>query len=305
MDLTAAQIAEKLLEKLWIQYIQRVVYARTYVEMVTNQGGVVCNDHIALRSLNTKTGDQPAGINAFRPIWEALGFEEKDQYQFPKKNLSAVHFQHPDQRFPKIFVSQLEVDLLPKDIQHAIQQSVKDSPALLSKYDYALLDELKEQKALDEAAAYALIHSLLKFFRRPWQPPFKETILQVNEVSQYGAWTLLHGNSVNHFTAYINFQQVDAWPNLQETVKGLKAAMVPMKKNIEGETGSILQQSSTEAVTEACIVKLNNGNESTVEWTYAYYELAERGIDPNTGELFQGFLGEQATHLFDMTGKTS
>ena len=38
-------------------------------------------------------------------------------------------------------------------------------------------------------------------------------------------------------------------------------------------------------------------------WTYAYYELAERGYIEENGQkkLFNGFMGEQAMHLFDMT----
>jgi hypothetical protein len=40
-------------------------------------------------------------------------------------------------------------------------------------------------------------------------------------------------------------------------------------------------------------------------WTYAYFELAERGevTDPETGRAarFEGFLGPQATQLFEMT----
>ena len=50
---------------------------------------------------------------------------------------------------------------------------------------------------------------------------------------------------------------------------------------------------------EACEVIEDDGSPGKLDWTYAYYELAERGqVD---GKLFQGFLGEQATHLFDMT----
>jgi hypothetical protein len=40
-------------------------------------------------------------------------------------------------------------------------------------------------------------------------------------------------------------------------------------------------------------------------WSYAYFELAERGevVDPDSGarRRFEGFLGSQATQLFDMT----
>jgi hypothetical protein len=40
-------------------------------------------------------------------------------------------------------------------------------------------------------------------------------------------------------------------------------------------------------------------------WTYAYFELAQRDTvaDPATGKKvrFEGFLGPQATNLFEMT----
>ena len=47
------------------------------------------------------------------------------------------------------------------------------------------------------------------------------------------------------------------------------------------------------------------GNQITMPWSYAYFELAERNTvpDPTTGEQvrFEGFLGPQATQLFEMT----
>lgn len=40
-------------------------------------------------------------------------------------------------------------------------------------------------------------------------------------------------------------------------------------------------------------------------WSYAYFELAQRDTykDPLTGKVmrYEGFLGQQATNLFDMT----
>ena len=42
-----------------------------------------------------------------------------------------------------------------------------------------------------------------------------------------------------------------------------------------------------------------------IPWTYAYFEIAERPLtkNPLTGQMerFEGFLGGQATNLFDMT----
>ena len=302
MKKSAKQITQDLLEKLWSKYTKRVSYANKYVELVTQKGGRVVNDHIALRTLNTRTGEQPGGIRAIKHILNCLEYTPMQKYPFPKKKLSAVHFEHPDKMFPKIFVSQLEVDLLPTWAQKIINKTVKDTPYILSDNSIELLQKLKESGSLPIEAADLLAADLVQYFRRPWGIPNKEDILKLNDVSQYAAWVLIHGNSVNHFTAFINYQNVAEWPDLESTCKGLAEAGVPMKEKIEGEKGSKLQQSATLAVKEEVQVKGDDGVEK-ITWTYAYYELAQRNIvfEDDTEKLFSGFLGEQASHLFDMT----
>ena len=65
-----------------------------------------------------------------------------------------------------------------------------------------------------------------------------------------------------------------------------------------------LRQTATEAVTIDVAVH-NQGHPTTIPWTYAYFELAQRDTvpDPATGKpvRFEGFLGPQATNLFEMT----
>ena len=77
-----------------------------------------------------------------------------------------------------------------------------------------------------------------------------------------------------------------------------------MKQSIEGERGSKLRQSATEAVVIDVDV-LRDGHPTRVPWTYAYFEFAERGTitDVESGKAmrFEGFLGPQATNLFEMT----
>ena len=295
-------IAGELLARLWEKYLERVSYAKTYSDLVTAKGGKVVNDHIAFRTFNTHTGEQPEGIRAIKHIIEALEYKPVEKYIFKKKKLTATHFEHPDEKFPKIFVSQLEVEKLPEWAQNVIRKTVKDTPYLLSDEALELLQILRTEKVLNREASEFLVDDLVNYFRRAWNAPYKDDILKINDVSQYAAWTLLHGNSVNHFTAFINFQEVDEWPDLETTCEGLKNAGVPMKETIEGEKGSKLQQSATQAVKEDVEIKTEDGIE-LINWTYAYYELAQRDFIDVDGQqkLFSGFLGEQATHLFDMT----
>jgi hypothetical protein len=282
----APQVLDDLLTTLWTQYKQRVSYAARYEEMVRTQGGKAYNDHIAFRTLNTDIGAQPRGVPGIARIFTALGYRQMDMYLFKDKHLTAWHYEHaknPD--YPKLFISQLEVDRLSAPVAQMIRESVKGAPDLLP-------------------PTGASGQKLADFFRRPWAPPKRAVVEAVNKESQYGAWTLLHGNAVNHFTAYINKQNVKAWPDLEATVNALRVAGFPMKKEFEGERGSKLRQSSTEAVDYACDVVEDDGKPGKMDWSYAYYELAERNLVPGPDGkpvLFQGFLGAQATNLFEMT----
>jgi hypothetical protein len=297
-------ITQRLLDRLWTGYTERVAYARRYAELVAEKGGHVVNDHCAFRTFNCPTGEQPEGIEAIGTVLESLGYLRRDPYQFASKHLNSYHYQHPDNAdFPKFFVTQLEVEELPEATADLIREAVEETPDLLAGNPRSCLAELKVHGELRESDADELVEHLVAFFSRPWAPPKRATVEAVNEASQFAAWTLLHGNSVNHFTAYINRQEVAAWPDIEATAAGLQAAGVPMKTSIEGAPGSKLRQTSTQAVDEACPVREEDGRAGTLTWSYAYYELAERGYIEQNGERvwFEGFLGEQATNLFEMT----
>lgn len=294
-------VLSSLLNRLWQTYVERVEYARKYAELVQAKGGRVANDHIAFRTLNVDGPGQPAGIPAIARVIERLGYHPAGQYEFKGKHLNANHYEHDDPAHPKIFISQLEVDQLPGAEADLIRQAVASGKDRLAK---DTIDQLRKGD-LSQTAATTLSQQLASFFTTlPWDPPSIDTIQAVNAVSQYGAWTLLHGNNVNHFTAYINEQNVTDWPDIDATVAGLTQVGIPMKANIEGEPGSKLRQTATQAVNVDCDVVDAAGRPAKLEWAYAYYELAERGdvAGPDGKPVrFQGFLGPQATHLFDMT----
>jgi hypothetical protein len=165
-----------------------------------------------------------------------------------------------------------------------------------------LLSILEENGSLPMEAVEFLVDDLAQYFRRPWNIPIKEEVLKLNDISQFGAWVLIHGNAINHFAVLVNEQDVKVWPTIEATVNALAAAGIPMKAYIEGEPGSKLRQTATLAVKEEVDVKGELGFETMV-WTYAYFELTERNYIEVDGsrKLFSGFLGEQANHLFDLT----
>jgi len=306
--MNAATVLDKLLSRLWAQYIKRVPYAAQYQSMVEQHGGKVQNDHIAFRTFNTNVGRQPPGVPAIARIFLALGYQQKDLYLFEDKKLTAWHYEHKtNPASPKIFISQLEVDQLSPATADKIKKSVAAAPDLVSADDLKQLELLAKGESIPQKRADDLVPSLAKFFSRPWAPPLRKAVEAVDKESQYAAWTLLHGNAVNHFTAYINEQHVKEWPDIEATVAALAAAGVPMKDEMEGERGSKLRQSSTKAAMEDCDVMEEGGGKGKMNWSYAYYELAERGNVPGPDgkpTRFHGFLGAQATNLFEMTRRS-
>ncbi len=299
------RFAARLFDELWNRYRERVSYVRTYEEVIATHGGTFVNDHIAFRTFATQ--DPLAGMASISRIFEALGYEAAGCYQFPDKHLSAIHFQHKNPHFPKLFISELRVWELSDETQATIASLISTHRPPISLDVLARLSRLKEAEASQPPEENMLERVLQEFHVLPWNLPEQSQVEAVNRESQYAAWVLVHGYNVNHFTSLINSQGVRELDDIEKTIQALKAAGVPMKADIEGEPGSKLRQSATAAV-EIEVPVLAEGSQTTMPWSYAYFELAERGTlpDPATGKphRFEGFLGPQATQLFEMTRRS-
>ena len=79
-----------------------------------------------------------------------------------------------------------------------------------------------------------LAQVVAQFHELPWLLPRREDVVELNKVSQYAAWVLVHGYNVNHFTSLINSHGVPALDDIEKTIAALAAAGVPMKAEIEG-----------------------------------------------------------------------
>src|SRR5207302_5919845 len=90
----------------------------------------------------------------------------------------------------------------------------------------------------DEPAPQA-IEALAGWFRSPALLPDEDDLLELERESQYGAWLLLFGREVNHFTASVD--DVEGW------AQRLADAGVPMKGEIEGAPGAGLRQTASRA----------------------------------------------------------
>jgi len=287
-----------LFDRLWAEYRRRVTYVQQYEQVIQQHGGTFVNDHIAFRTIAAQTPS--SGIHSLSRIFVALGYRSAGAYYFDDKHLAAIHFQHANPEFPKLFISELLTWELDDPARQTISSALQSHRAPIGDEELAALHSLKDDsqadKLLDRLTAWCL--------ELPWTPPSKEAVASLNKATQYGAWVLVHGYNVNHFTSLINSHGVASLDDIEKTIAALQQAGVPMKPEIEGEPGSKLRQTATEAVmTQVPVVE--GGKQTTIPWSYAYVELAQRDwqTDPTSGQRtrFEGFLGPQATNLFEMT----
>lgn len=286
-----------LFDSLWERYREEVPPVQQYEQVIAQADATFVNDHLAFRTLGSAFPSM--GVASLAPLFQSLGYVAEGCYLFPDKCLSALHLRHPLADFPKLFISELQLWRLPPAAQQAASAS-------LASYQQPLDNELLHLLSTDTQSILdaAVLERLVAVFRRPWDPPAWSDVQSMNEHSQYGAWTMLHGYRVNHFTSLVNSHGVPSLRDLERTVAALRAAGVPMKAEIEGEPGSQLRQTATAAASIPVSV-WQDGAIAEEQWSYAYFELAERGevVDPETGKRhrFEGFLGPQATQLFEMT----
>ena len=244
-----------LLDRLWDRYVTQVPYARRFAQLA----GRFENDHIALRTL-----DRPgSGLEMFARVFEGFGWARRDSYQFPDTHLSAIYLAQPG--LPRVFISTLHVEALPPSAREVLALHPPDDPP----------PPLKD------------LDALAQWFCAPSRRPTRAQVETVMAHSQYGAWVMLFGRMVNHFTAAVD--DVAAWQ------QRLLQDGVPMKDALEGAPippgGTGLRQTATHAAP----VDVTLGDGAVYRTPYAYFEIAERK------GAFDGFLAPQARQLFEMT----
>ena len=257
-----------LLEAMWQDYLQlNPEVNNIYQGLATLNDNVIVNDHIALRTFDI----DKVSIDKIAAPFLSAGYEYGGDYDFVAKKLYAKHFQHPDLRLPKVFISELKVSLLSSNAQSLIKRLVMQ---------------------LDEASVN---HEHFCYSGRPWDISYNEYQTLLAE-SEYAAWMSAFGYRPNHFTVSVNhLQSHDSVESLNAYLQKSGVRLNTAGGEIKGSPSEWLEQSSTLA------------NQVEVEFTdqkaliaSCYYEFARR-YPMNNGELYQGFIAKSADKIFEST----
>jgi hypothetical protein len=256
-----------LFQSLWNDYIQRLCPSADKVHHLLQENEPLINDHIALRTFNVA----PLGIETLAKPFIDAGYKPCGDYEFESKKLVAKHFEHPDPKQPKVFISELKVNECSPELQ-------------------AIVAKLVEQLDTDKLKGHEFLSG-----GRLWDLSFADYQLLAKE-SEYASWLAAHGYGANHFTVSVN--QLGAFEEVKGVNDHLREAGFTINESggeVKGSPDVLLEQSSTMA--DKVPVTFTEGTEMVPG---GFYEFAKR-YPMSNGELYPGFVAASADKIFEST----
>lgn len=256
-----------LFEALWKDYIQRLCPSAAKVHQLLQEDEPLINDHIALRTFNVA----PLGIETLAKPFLAVGYKACGDYVFESKKLVAKHFEHPDPKQPKVFISELKVDECSPELQGIVH------------------------KLVEQVDASKLTGSDFLYGGRLWDLSYADFQILAKE-SEYASWLAAHGYGANHFTVSVN--QLNQYEEVKQVNDYLREAGFIINENggeVKGTPEVLLEQSSTMA--DKVLVTFMEGAQVIPG---GFYEFAKR-YPMESGELYTGFVAASADKIFEST----
>ncbi|MES2649798.1 MAG: DUF1338 domain-containing protein [Bacteroidota bacterium] len=285
---------QKVLNSLMNRYKERVPDVAAIIDTMIDNNIIngfedIENDHIAFRTL----GVPHLGIASFEKIFLHYGYKKRDAYFFKEKKLDAYWYAPPEDRFPRIFASELKVDQLSKQSQniiHTYTNAIKKDP----------VDDLNLN---DDIAVDAFLHSPL------WGTPSLSDYKILAAESEYAAWVIYNRYYLNHFTISVHnlkegYNTIADFNQFLET-NGFKLNDAGGKIKTSPDKG-LLQSSTVAGMVEATFA---GGEKQMIPGSYV--EFAERRILPQYVHLprysikrehrREGFEAGNADKIFEST----
>lgn len=308
MHKVQSTITDKVIKQLWNIYKSKVGQVKIIEDAIRKMDDTWNEDHIAFRTLPGKYCNLKTLASAF----EILGYTKAGNYDFPEKKLKAISMNPPIKKgahsakvFPKVFISELQLDSFSRAFKDCIQKytnDVVDSPIEKLKIQYAQLKD-DPKKILQFANEMSLFLGSGTMWRVPTYQDYE--LLRIE--SEYAAWTLVFGNTPNHFTVSVhlmeNFRNLKQFNDFIQ--KKLKITLNKSGGNIiKGSAAVQLEQSATLA--DECIVRFQDG---FYKIPYAFVEFAYRHPlkgkkhDEMWESYYQGFVTDNADKIFDSTNR--
>ena len=285
-----------ILDGLMRRYRDRVPAVKGVIQAMLDKGLIqsesdIENDHVAFRTM----GVPQLGIQSLEKIFLHCGYTKRDHYFFEAKKLDAFWYAPPEDRYPRIFISELRVPDLSEMAQRIIRSYTDEVP-----------DDPVDQLNLDDGIEVdRFLHSPL------WRTPTETDYDRLAEESEYAAWVIYNRYYLNHFTISVHalpppYDTIEQFNGLVENA-GFRLNDAGGKTKVSPD--GLLIQSST--VAEMVVAEFDNGHGGMVSKPIAgsYVEFAERKIKPESlgkttitrADRREGFEANNANKIFEST----
>ena len=259
-------IFETLLQNILAQYYKDTPHAVQITQGLQAEKEVIFLDHISFRTLNLN----PIRLEKIADFFKDYGFVEKGVYHFPSKHLHAKHYEHPDTRLPKIFISELITEQCQPFLKKIFSQCIEDKITTIAP------DIFMSQV--------------------PWAPLSFNTYQLLRTTSEYAAWFYIYGFRMNHITINVHsLKQYNSIAAINTFLKNYGIRMNSFGGLIKGTSKEHLVQSGTLA--EALPISFIEGEYPIPAF---YYGFSERHPLSN-GKIYTGFVATSADRMFEST----
>lgn len=294
---TTLQLLDGVLEGLMRRYRERVPDVGLVVGAMVQDGLVpdaehIENDHIAFRTM----GSAQLGIRSLEKIFLHLGYVRRDHLHFVEKKLNAFWYSPPKERYPRVFISELQIEKLSAEAQVIIRRYADQIP-----HDPVDALDLNDAAAVDS------------FLHRPlWNTPSWGEYQRLLAESEYAAWVMYNRYYLNHFTVSVHslpkpYNAIEAFNDFLER-HGI--VLNTSGGKIKVSPDGLLRQSSTVAQLVNAEFPGERGTEVHAI-AGSYVEFAERRVLPQYAALGaaelkrehrrDGFESANADRIFEST----
>ena len=205
--------------------VKKIIFSMINHNLINNENEIQ-NDHIAFRTLRYKN----LGIKSLEKIFLYFGYSKRDFFDFENKKLNAFWYSPPNDKYPRVFISELRIKELSSTNYKIIQNylsSIRQDPV--------------------EDLDFKNLNDVVGFFQRPlWKlPTYKDYKKLLNE-SEYAAWVIYNRYYLNHYTMSIHM--LNKKNNLEEFNSFLERIGIKLNTSggkIKESKDGLLRQSST------------------------------------------------------------
>ncbi len=294
MKFKSSTIMTQILDALFKVYESRVPYVRKITQAMTDKGMVdsqmdIVNDHIAFRTM----GVDNLGIASFEKIFLAHGYKRMDYYHFETKKLDAYWYSPPTDDLPRVFISELKIELLTESTQN-----------IISNYTDTVTTDPVDHLDLNDVVAVA------SFFQTPlWTLPTKQDYERLLSESEYAAWVIYNRYYLNHYTISVHDlpQPYNRLESFNTFLKSIGIELNDSGGEIKTSKDGLLRQSSS--VANQVEAQFSDGEIKAIAGSYV--EFAERSVLPKFSDTEpikikrkhrrEGFEASNADKIFEST----